>query len=87
MVYQIIEAGGVYEIETSARCRIERTDQGKPVLVVSVGDVQERLEPHAIVRAAKDNLLGLTCSRSWRIDGGACWLDPGLAIREIALNA
>jgi hypothetical protein len=86
MIYQIIEAGGVYEIEAREHCRIERTAQGKPVLVVTVGDAQEWLEPHAIVRAAKDNLLGLSCSRSWRIDGGARWLDPTLAIREIVLN-
>ena len=87
MVYQIIEAGGVYEIEATESCRIERTAQGKLVLVVNIGDIQERLEPHAIVRAAKDNLLGLSCSRSWRIDGGARWLDPALAIREVAVNA
>jgi hypothetical protein len=87
MVYQVIEAGWVFEIETPEHCQIERSAQGKPVLAVAVGDAMEYFEPHAVVRAAKDNLLGLSCSRSWRIDGRFHTLDPALAIREIAVGA
>src|SRR4051812_36711353 len=34
MIYQVIEAGWVFEIETPGRCRIEVSERGKPVLVV-----------------------------------------------------
>jgi hypothetical protein len=87
MIYQVIEAGWVFEIEAPERCRIERSAQGKPVLAVAVNGTSEYLEPHAVVRAAKDNLLGLTCSRSWRMDRAPVTLDPMMAIREVALNA
>lgn len=86
MFYQVIEAGWVFEIETPEHCRIERSAQGKPVLAVAVGDALECFEPHAVVRAAKDNLLGLSCRRSWRFDGRSYALDPVLAIREIAVD-
>lgn len=86
MTYQVIEAGWVFEVEAPDHCRIERKANGKPVLVVPAGDQFETLEPHAVVRAAKDNLLGLTCNRSWRVDTGGRPLDPSLAIREFAVN-
>lgn len=87
MLYQIIEAGWVYEIETPGPCRIARDGDGRAVLLVPGESEDETLEPHAVVRAAKDRLLGLSCSRSWRIDPAATPLDPALVIREIRLSA
>jgi hypothetical protein len=86
MIYQVIEAGWMFEIEAPEHSRIERSAQGKAVLAVAVNGTWEYLEPHAVVRAAKDSLLGLSCSRSWRIDRAASPLDPALTIREIAMN-
>jgi hypothetical protein len=86
MIFQVIEAGWVFEVDAPDDCRIERTAAGKTVLAVNVGETLEYFEPHAVVRAAKDNLLGLSCSRSWRIDGASRPIDPAQAIRELAVG-
>lgn len=85
MLYQVIEAGRVFEIEAPGCCRIEQAHDGRSVLMVPAVDAEavERLEPHAIVRAAKDRLLGLSCSRCWRIDESSTTHDPAMPIREI----
>ncbi len=71
MIYQVIQAGWVYEIEAPLGCCVEGPRGGEPYLRIGgdgVSGTTSLLTPRAIVRAAKDHLLGLNCTRSWRID-------------------
>ncbi|MFO0952656.1 MAG: hypothetical protein U0835_16220 [Isosphaeraceae bacterium] len=81
MVYQVIDSGWLYEVDSEGHCHVEGDGQGGLVLVVE--DDGERLAPRALVRAAKDRLLGLTCGRSWRVDRGPGPDTPAASIRVL----
>lgn len=86
MIYQVIQAGWVYEIEAPLGCCVEGPLEGEPYLRVGgngVSGTVSFLTPRAVVRAAKDHLLGLNCTRSWRLENGQEVEASNLAIVEV----
>jgi hypothetical protein len=72
MLFQVTQAGWVYEIEAPAGSHLMSQDPADTRLLVQ-SETAEAPEvvlssPRALVRAAKDHMLGLSCLRAWRLD-------------------
>lgn len=86
MIYQVIQAGWVYEIEAPGGCQVEDRAGDEPCLRVGSeagSEPDSLLTPRAMVRAAKDHLHGLNCTRAWRIDVDHEEPAPAPAIVEV----
>jgi hypothetical protein len=85
MVYQVIQAGWVYEIEAPGGWRLEGSN-GDACLrydPAPASSTSHLLVPRAVVRAAKDHLYGMSCSRAWPVGADHGSQIPASAILEV----
>lgn len=85
MLLLVIQAGWLYQDRRPGREPRGKPAGGHHTLVVAEG-AGEAVTPRAVVRAAKDHVLGLSCARSRPLGPSGAVGQVGPEIREVAVG-